>query len=303
MHAVQVARRLLDLDGEIGAVFCDSKKDKSLITFAKQNGLPLFDHRALKDGSNVAEIDGIGAAVFLNVYNPSIVHADILGLFGPRAVNVHTGILPEYAGIHVHQWAIRNGDRETAATLHVMVPEIDAGDIIAETTVQISDEDTGLSLFRKVTRAGADLLIRNLPQLLSESLPPTKPQDRKRRRVYRAQDARECRTGWDLSPNQVRDFVRAGNYRPFKSPSYTATTEVLELGTIEIFEVTIGPKTSCRSGRLVGFDNGRPIVSCGEEGSVIITDAEHDGAKMTKGSWIGWRAAVGGERSFQMELS
>ena len=65
-----------------------------------------------------------------------------------------TLLLPKYrGGAPIHQ-AIMDGETETGVTIMYMVEKLDAGDIISQVTVPISDEDDTGYLFNKLSEAG-----------------------------------------------------------------------------------------------------------------------------------------------------
>src|SRR5439155_9931615 len=70
-----------------------------------------------------------------------LLPGDVLAVPRRGAVNVHTGLLPEYRGGHVLQWALLNGEHETGVTLHYMDEGLDTGPIVAQTRFPIADED------------------------------------------------------------------------------------------------------------------------------------------------------------------
>jgi methionyl-tRNA formyltransferase len=65
-------------------------------------------------------------------------------------VNVHPGLLPRYPGPNPLGWALRNGDRELGLAMHRMTSDFDAGPILAQGTVPISDDDDTDALVAKV---------------------------------------------------------------------------------------------------------------------------------------------------------
>ncbi|MGH3658549.1 MAG: methionyl-tRNA formyltransferase [Actinomycetes bacterium] len=67
-----------------------------------------------------------------------------------RFVNVHYAPLPEYRGRATVNWVIINGERETAITIHTMVPGLDAGRILRQEKVTIEPTDTVTDLYRKL---------------------------------------------------------------------------------------------------------------------------------------------------------
>ncbi len=46
------------------------------------------------------------------------------------AVNLHTSLLPRYAGVDPQFWALQRGEREAGVTLHVTAKKLDVGDIV-----------------------------------------------------------------------------------------------------------------------------------------------------------------------------
>ncbi len=88
------------------------------------------------------------------------------------AVNIHYSLLPKLRGAAPVQNAILAGDKKTGVTIQLMVEKLDAGDIIGQTTIPISDDETCESLFDKCVPAGVKLMI----ETLSKPLVPT-PQD------------------------------------------------------------------------------------------------------------------------------
>jgi methionyl-tRNA formyltransferase len=78
------------------------------------------------------------------------------------AVNLHSSLLPRYAGRFPAEWAILRNESKTGVTLIKMSPEFDAGDIIAQKTIPILSADTRETLYQKLYTLGADLVISTL---------------------------------------------------------------------------------------------------------------------------------------------
>jgi methionyl-tRNA formyltransferase len=65
-------------------------------------------------------------------------------------VNVHYAPLPRYRGRANVNWAIINREPETAITVHVLTPELDAGPILFQQRVTIGAHDTVTELYRRL---------------------------------------------------------------------------------------------------------------------------------------------------------
>lgn len=121
--------------------------------------------------------------------------SDLLGLVQGNAINAHSALLPRNRGPNPIQWAIIRGETTTGVTLHYMVDEIDAGDIVAQRPVPIEPDETWVTVRDKVNAATRALLHAELPVILGG----------RNRRV--PQDERHATLNTRLTPDSPRiDF-------------------------------------------------------------------------------------------------
>lgn len=81
-----------------------------------------------------------------------ILDADLVEQYRGRMLNVHPSLLPKYPGLHTYQRALEAGDSEHGATVHFVIPELDAGPGILQYRVQIRPGDTESSLRDRVRK-------------------------------------------------------------------------------------------------------------------------------------------------------
>jgi phosphoribosylglycinamide formyltransferase-1 len=67
-----------------------------------------------------------------------------------RLINIHPSLLPAYKGTKVHERVIAAGDRESGASVHFVVPELDAGPVIAQAVVPVHPQDSAEDLAARV---------------------------------------------------------------------------------------------------------------------------------------------------------
>lgn len=67
-----------------------------------------------------------------------------------RLINIHPSLLPAYKGTKVHERVIAAGERESGASVHFVVPELDAGPVIAQARVPVLPGDTAEDLAARV---------------------------------------------------------------------------------------------------------------------------------------------------------
>ncbi len=67
-----------------------------------------------------------------------------------RLINIHPSLLPLFKGVHVHEQVLQAGVRVSGCTVHFVVPELDAGAIIAQAAVPVEIGDTPETLAARV---------------------------------------------------------------------------------------------------------------------------------------------------------
>jgi phosphoribosylglycinamide formyltransferase 1 len=90
--------------------------------------------------------------------------------FSGRTVNVHPSLLPAHGGegmvgIEVHRSVLRAGEPKTGVTIHEVIPELDAGPILARATVRVEPDDDAETLAARVLVEEHRLLVATLREL------------------------------------------------------------------------------------------------------------------------------------------
>lgn len=90
-------------------------------------------------------IDLICLAGFMRLLTPNFARR-----WEGRMINIHPALLPSYKGLHTHERALADGVKIHGCTVHFVVPEMDAGPIIAQAAVPVLDSDTPQTLGARV---------------------------------------------------------------------------------------------------------------------------------------------------------
>ena len=96
-----------------------------------------------------------------------IIPQEIIDLFTPAIVNVHPSLLPKYRGPSPIESAILNGDEKTGVSLMKLSKEMDAGDVYSQKEIKLSKTETASSLYKTCGKIGAEMLVRDLPKIIS----------------------------------------------------------------------------------------------------------------------------------------
>ena len=102
---------------------------------------------------NAWRVDFIILAGYMRVLSPEFINA-----FPNKIINVHPSLLPKYKGLNAVEQAMEACERVTGCTVHWVTEELDGGDIIDQSVVQICSEDTVESLTHRIQQAEYRLL-------------------------------------------------------------------------------------------------------------------------------------------------
>jgi methionyl-tRNA formyltransferase len=104
---------------------------------AAELGVPVLrvQHSQIEDTVIKAQPDCVVISSYHRILKASVIRAS-------KFINVHYSPLPRYRGRANVNWAIINGEREAAITIHRIVPELDAGNILYQETTEIGPHDT-----------------------------------------------------------------------------------------------------------------------------------------------------------------
>jgi methionyl-tRNA formyltransferase len=102
---------------------------------SEKHSIPLSTVDTRKAAQALASVKQLESFDFLiTVSWRFLVPGDVFSRARIRAINVHRGKLPIYAGAEPVKRALENGEREIVLTVHEMVEEIDAGEVLVEKT-------------------------------------------------------------------------------------------------------------------------------------------------------------------------
>lgn len=84
-----------------------------------------------------------------------------------RMLNIHPSLLPLYKGLDTHARALEAGDSHGGTSVHLVTPELDAGEVLAQVRVPILAGDTPESLAERVKFAEHQLYPRAVAEYAS----------------------------------------------------------------------------------------------------------------------------------------
>ncbi len=140
--------------GACVSVVISNEPDAAGLAFAESAGIATHavDHRKFpeREAHEQALIDIIdsNADIVLLAGYMRILSKLFVERYKGRLLNIHPSLLPAYPGLDTHQRAINAHDSNAGASVHFVIPALDAGPVIiqAQVPVQQGDDSTTLAV-------------------------------------------------------------------------------------------------------------------------------------------------------------
>jgi methionyl-tRNA formyltransferase len=129
----------------------------TLASWAEERGIPVERHDRLGDPTALEALRSFGPDLAL-LTGSDIVPAPVLGIPRIGTLNCHYGLLPEYRGMNVAEWAIYQDD-PVGVTVHWVDPGIDTGDIAAQEEIRLEPGDDLDAVRAKQQEKSAELML------------------------------------------------------------------------------------------------------------------------------------------------
>lgn len=189
--------------------------------------------------------------------------------------NLHASLLPDYRGAAPINWAIINGEKETGVTTFFLEQEIDTGSIIFQEKETIHEDDTAGTLYDRLMKKGADLVLKTVKGIAAGKYSST-PQVKGAASKPAPKIFKEtCAINWDQPAESVRNFVRG------LSP-YPAAWTIINSKSYKIYQVS---KTSWKENKKPGewvSDEKNYLYFKTSDGWISIEELQPEGKrKMT----------------------
>ena len=129
---------------------------------AMKHDIPVYQPLKVREPEFVETLKKLEPDMIIVAAFGQIIPKAILDMPRFGCVNVHASLLPKYRGAAPIQWAVLNGDQVTGVTTMRMDEGLDTGDMIMKQEVIVDEDETGGSLFDKLSEVGAKLCVKTM---------------------------------------------------------------------------------------------------------------------------------------------
>ena len=156
----------------IKVIFSDNKKAKGL-KYAKKYRIPFkilnYKNKKIAEKNSLNKLKETKIKIICLAGFMRILSADFLRKFKGKILNIHPSLLPKYKGLNTHKRALKNKEKYSGCTVHLVNSKLDSGKIILQKKVRVYKNDNPEKLAKRVLKQEHKIYPLALNKLISNS--------------------------------------------------------------------------------------------------------------------------------------
>jgi methionyl-tRNA formyltransferase len=201
----------------LSPIMIESRKGSSISSenFCSKNEISYknFNKKELTDYLNSV----LETTLIVSASNRYIFPKEIIDKENLLIINFHGSLLPKFPGRNAEAWAIFEEESIGGISWHVVVPEIDAGEILIQIETPISRKTTSFSLLREYTKLATDSFDRILDKLTIEINKEIKQTSKELSLYYSWQKPNNGELNLAWNESKISAFLRSMDYGPLET--------------------------------------------------------------------------------------
>lgn len=239
---------------------------------ALKHHIPVLQPEKIRNPEELEKVLSLEPDLIITAAYGQILPKELLEAPRYGCINVHASLLPELRGGAPIHYSLLQGKKKTGITIMYMAEKLDAGDILTQVEVPITEEDNVGTLHEKLSAAGAKLLSETLPLLLADKLTPI-PQDDSKATFASNIKREQEKIDWSKSGEEIYNHIRGLNPWPV---AFT----ILDGKGLKIWRAEkVYGQEPAEPGTVVGIEKHGITVSTGNGTFIKIKELQPSGKK------------------------
>lgn len=224
------------------------------------SAVPVFQPSRIRDGDAVAKLRTLAPDVIVVMAYGQILPKSVLEIPQIACLNLHASLLPRYRGAAPIQAAIVAGEAETGITVIYMDEGLDTGEMLLQTKLAISPNETGGSLHDRLAQLAPEALRDALDQLATQRAPRIPQQDADA--TYAPKLTREDgKIDWSEPAELIERKIRA--FDPWPGAFTQLGDEAGKARNLKIFRASVSDQSIGDPGTIATPNDAEVLVATG----------------------------------------
>jgi len=246
----------------------DSLKIKDFKKFAIKSGAKFFNTENINSEKIKSILKKNKIDLGISVNNLLLIKKDIIDLFKFGILNAHAGDLPKYRGNACPNWAIINNEKNIGLSIHYMVEEVDAGDILLKKKYKINTKTTIGDFYKFAEKQIPIMFYECIKKIQNNKISKIKQMKKNMSRTFPRNEI-DGKIDWNKSINEIDRLIRASGFPFFGAYSYFGNSKLIILKA-EISK----PKFDyfAEPGQVVSRNKDGSVSIAGKNGFIILNE-------------------------------
>ena len=247
--------------------------------YALEHDLKILQPPNLKDKGFLSELRALKADLQIVVafrMLPEVVwNMPEFGTF-----SLHASLLPQYRGAAPINWAVMNGETKTGVTTFFLKHQIDTGDVIYQTAIDITKDDTAGIVHDKLMVIGANLVAKTVKAIANGTFPTKSQVNLSDTGLKEAPKIHKdtCKIDWNLPSETVYNKIRGLSPYPTAWCNINGSSEM----SMKIYNSHHSQKTHNEVIGSIHSDNKSFIEVYCSNGTILLDEIQLQGKKGMK---------------------
>jgi methionyl-tRNA formyltransferase len=271
-----ILKHILEQNWKIDAIFSYNESKfflySDMISFdnlASKYKIKIFKVDNINDPENVDIIKQIEPDIILVMGWSQILKSKIIQIPNIGVIGSHPTELPKYRGRAPIPWSILKNLKESALTFFWIEEGTDTGYILDQKKFFISNEDDATSLYKKITKLGKKMIIKNLDSILKGKFSKIKQNESEFIENWPKRTIEDGFIDWSKSAEEIHTLIRASTY------PYPGAFTYFQKKKLVIWKSLVIKKSVMGWGEILNIDDNGIEVSTGN-GILKLIKVEFD---------------------------
>ena len=251
---------------------------------AMKHDIPVYQPLKVREPEFVETLKKLEPDMIIVAAFGQIIPKTILDMPKYGCLNIHASLLPKYRGAAPIQQAVIDGEKESGVTIMQMGVGLDTGDMISQAVVPLAEDETGGSLFDRLSDVGAQLLVKTLEGLEAGTITPVKQDDSESTYVKMLHKS-FGKMDFNKSAAELERLIRGLN--PWPSAFTYIDGKMLKIWDADVVDNISEVQTDeVKPGQIVSVGKNTFAIACGQ-GYLVVNEVQLEGKKrMDSGSFL-----------------
>lgn len=221
-------------------------------------GLNIFQPLSVNSEDSILRLKQEAADLFVVVAYGQLICPEVLNLPKKATINLHASLLPKYRGASPIHSAVMSGDKTIGVSVMEIQEELDAGDVIAQKSMELGEMDTEQA-FLALSELGAELLSETISNF--DTLYQERKAQNQEDATYTKKITKEMAwVNWSEDAHRIHNQVRALKPWPIASTLYK--NQVLKIHRTSVVDMV----SDAPYGKILQVSSKGILVATGKGG-------------------------------------